>query len=277
MIPDVIPSWKHCIPTPWGVWVQRGAATILLHCVYYPGAQVDHISLCINPDGRATTDTTHAMEKLGVNESKQQRLLGFILTTLQLLREATSLPLMLQTQDFAALNGAPMTHFVLAHQHRVPKHSWASYPEVWVVWPHAPLLFLLGNRMHFHVYLPKMRLMAHSLTPVTYWFVTDMRDMRKLQHNVPTVWLIDSVEKPVIGTNLQGTIFWSMTFGYPENQRMITCLVVQEQVYSVKRLRALLAAFQQLFALLGLPHKMSTQDYRLKFQPSMDKWVEEPW
>ena len=277
MIPDVIPSWKHCIPTPWGVWVQRGAATILLHCVYYPGAQVDHISLCINPDGGATTDTTHAMEKLGVNESKQQRLLGFILTTLQLLREATSLPLMLQTQDFAALNGAPMTHFVLAHQHRVPKHSWASYPEVWVVWPHAPLLFLLGNRMHFHVYLPKMRLMAHSLTPVTYWFVTDMRDMRKLQHNIPTVWLIDSVEKPVIGTNLQGTIFWSMTFGYPENQRMITCLVVQEQVYSVKRLRALLAAFQQLFALLGLPHKMSTQDYRLKFQPSMDKWVEEPW
>ena len=142
MVRDILPPWKQCIPTPCGLWVQRGGVTVFLHVVRDLGAHVSHISLCITPDGEVTTDTTHALEKLGAEEHKQQKLLGFILTTIHWLRTPTSLPLMLQ--DFCAPNDAPMTHFVLAKQHQVPKHSWVSYPDVRVVWPPA---FLVGQHI----------------------------------------------------------------------------------------------------------------------------------
>ena len=72
------------------------------------------------------------------------------------------------------------------------------------------------------------------------------------------------------GAQLQGTVYWSMNFGYPKNQRFLTYLVVQEQVYPLKRLQALLRLFQQLFTVWGLPHFLRIQDYRLKFQPPLD-------
>ena len=53
--------------------------------------------------------------------SEQQKLLGFMLTTIHRLRIATTLPLMLQTQDFCTPNHAPMTHFVLTKQHHIVK------------------------------------------------------------------------------------------------------------------------------------------------------------
>ena len=76
-------------------------------------------------------DTTYTMEKLGADEGKQQRILAFMLTTIHRMRIASSLPLMLQRQDFCAPNGTLMTHYVLIKQHGGPKFG---YPTRMLGW-----------------------------------------------------------------------------------------------------------------------------------------------
>ena len=98
---------------------------------------------------------------------------------------------------------------------------------------------------------------------MSYSFVTYFWSTQRLQHNTPTVWIIYSATMPLLGTQLQGTLYWSMNFGYPENQTALAYLVVHEQVYPLKRLQALFRLFQQVFTVLGLPHVLRTQNYRV--------------
>ena len=51
LIPSLLPSWKHCFPTPWGVWIHHVQGSLILTIRPVVGLEVPHQLIHVSPTG----------------------------------------------------------------------------------------------------------------------------------------------------------------------------------------------------------------------------------
>ena len=153
-LPDLESQLRQSIPTPWGVWTQRGGITYLWAINGVSDLDKQHVPILLHEQGMVGPQAIIVMEKPGMKRSAQARLLAFFLPTLHKLRDATELLAVPQTQDFHGMNSFLATHSVLQRPDRMPSNVWVPYEGEATIWLHWPLLFQMGRTLHVHVLIP---------------------------------------------------------------------------------------------------------------------------
>ena len=163
------------------------------------------------------------MERIGLKRHSQARLWAFSLATLHKLRHGTELLAIPRTQDFHGMNSLLATHSVLQWPDRIPAHVCLPYEADVIVWPHPPLLFLMGRTMHEHILIPGLHLPALFVSPVMYCDAADAQGVQRIMHDVPTILYLDASTRQETGVLVRGAYYWSLS---KEHRRCITCVVL---------------------------------------------------
>ena len=102
---------------------------------------------------------------------------------------------------------------------KLPSYHWEDYLGDKIVWP---VLYIMRRRIHMHVLLPEMHLPTGSLSPVTYWYT---KDLHGAPHILDTILLWNTQTTIQIGPLINGTRYWALQYGMPEDTHHVTCII----------------------------------------------------
>ena len=170
-----------------------------------------------------------------------------------------------------------MIHTVLQWNERIPKHTWTDYDGDHILWPHSPLLYVLGKRFHFHVQVPGMYMPTTSLFPVAYEYNLNMRIKHEAPHGIASIRIIDTQCTPQLDKPNMPLVWWIIRYGFDEDTRFLLCTMERGETYPIRRIAALLELFGYTFSTLGMPHATYYRDYRLRLNVDVITWDETPW
>ena len=182
---------------------------------------------------------------------------------------------------------------VLVGPEKITLLDWSPVYDDHVLWPHPPLLYIIGLRFQLHVAAPLPQREVHIFAPVAslsssqlYWFHARgwcPKHWPSALPNIPDTLLFDwsgqLSPQGMFAGHVQreriafGHVQWVVEYGFPEHPRYITCLQLNPLEGGYVGALALRRAFQVALNMLGLPCQSFHQHYQLAMlPPSRAQW-----
>ena len=172
LIPGLLPSWKHCIPTPWGVWVRHVEGPIILTIRPEVGLPIPHQLIHVSPTGHWASGGVRAAERTGAKRASLIKLLGSLVTTVYKMHHSSFHLLFPMYQEYQCTGSVgSMSLLAAVHLERVPRGAWVATTAGELLWPHPILLYLVSQRHGVHVAVQstfQFTLRPQELSPVLY-------------------------------------------------------------------------------------------------------------
>ena len=283
-IPEVIPTWRQTVPTPWGVWFQV-VDTVYVLAVDSPQTfPLDHVPLSFGITGDIPPETLKVTKEAGASARQIRQLLASFLQAVHIIHVA-KLPLQLPIHQEFRVPEATMclSSAVLVEPENITLLDWSPVYEDHVLWPHLPLLYIMGLRFQLRVAAPLPGREIHVFAPVAsltcsrlFWYHPQSACPGHWPvevPNIPDTLVFDWGERLSPRGMFAGHVLWVLEYGFPEHQRYISCLQLDPMVGGYVGALALRTAFQVALNMLNLPCQVVHQHYRVAMlPPSKAKW-----
>ena len=268
LIPGLLPSWKHYIPTPWGVWVRHIEDPIILTIKPEVGLQISHQLIHVSPTGHWTSGGVRAAERTGAKRASLIKLLGSLVTTIYTMHHPSFHLLFPMYQEYQCTGGVgSMSLLAAVHPEGVPRTAWVDTDAGELLWPHPILLYLVSQRHGKHVVVQstfQFTLCPQGLSRVLYWYVNDLRShWPDTECSCPSLLLVDTPTTVQDRGLFVGTRVWVMKYGYEEHERYITCIDQDNGRELFRKGRTMQVVMQVTLETLGIPVSLQYKHYRL--------------
>ena len=229
LIPNLVPSWRHCVPTPWGGWICNIEGPIILTVSPIVGLHVRHRLFHICPTSFWISSTAHAAEGSGAKRTSLVKLLGSLIPTVHVMHRSSFHLQHPSYQEYRCTGGVGgMSLLMVANPDTGPKSAWKPFEDGDLVWPHPLLLHLINQRHGIHVVVQSsfcLILTPNELSPILFAYSNDFRTTWLASEcGSPSLLLMDTRALVKDKGIFEGTRIWAMRYGYDEHQRYITCI-----------------------------------------------------
>ena len=164
----MVPTWRQTVPTPWGVWFQVVSTTYVLAVDSSLTFPLDHVPLPFRTTGEIPSKTLKTMKQAGASTRQIRQLLASFLQGVHIIHIAGHPPQLSIHQEFRAPDATfCLSSAVLVEPEAIPLLDWSPVYEDHLLWPHFPMLYIMGLRLQLHISAPRPKRDVHIFAPVT--------------------------------------------------------------------------------------------------------------